>query len=98
MPKLIEHVIKNDNFTLSRETITYKDYPTKSPIVQYWLWDNDAEINISMRAVSVEAALIEAYIYWSKKAIEYESIIQSQQAKLDTIAALFQTDEDDGDY
>lgn len=50
----------------------------------FWLWDKIAKMNLSMRAKTKEAALIECIKYYHRRLPEVENKLHSLQEKVDS--------------
>lgn len=63
----------------------------------FWLWDETRRMNLSMRAKSIEAALVEAIGYYQRRFQEVQNNYNSLKAKVDHFVGQV-TDHDCGDY
>ena len=64
-------------------------------INNWWVYDKRAGRNIGFRAVSRDAALIEAIDYWSKRAIIAETCYADMKSSVDLFVARFSDVPDD---
>jgi hypothetical protein len=60
----------------------------------FWLWDATREMNLSMRAKSVQEALVEALTYYQKRLAQVEQEHASLSNKVDAFVSQFIEDED----
>lgn len=53
----------------------------------FWLWDETRGQNLSMRAATVEAAYVEALLYYQKRLAEVEAELKALTDKVDAFVA-----------
>ena len=61
----------------------------------FWLWDDVVRMNLSMKAKTREAALLECISYYQRRLPEVYSKLSSLQSKVDSFLAQFEDDSDD---
>jgi hypothetical protein len=65
--------------------------------VNWWLYDERAGMNLSMRASTKESALQEALDYWAKRCLAVENAHASLSARVDAFVAQVRPVADDAD-
>jgi hypothetical protein len=78
------------------DKLSVSEYPATSGNRGFWLWDDVQRMNLSMRAPTVEAALVEAVTYYQKRLTEMSKQHVELQAKVDGFLAQFRNN-DEGD-
>ena len=66
--------------TIIFENDTIKLYKTEKQ--GFWLWDETRKMNLSMHAVSEQAAFVECIMYYQKRLSSIESIHFAMQSRL----------------
>jgi hypothetical protein len=84
----------NDHLTLSE---CHPD--SECRINNWWLYDDRAGMNIGMRKITRDAALVAAVEYWAKRAIRAEKDHSQLRSQVDLFVSQFvESDEDEDNH
>ena len=63
----------------------------------FWLWDNTRKMNLSMRAPTREAAMLEAIVYYQNRLMEVEKELREITGHVNTFVESVRPD-DEGEW
>jgi hypothetical protein len=76
-------------------TLTLSEMPQTSGDRGFWLYDKTRGMNLSMRALTPQLALVEALTYYQRRLAEVEAKHKDMSAKVEAFVAQFTEDDTD---